>query len=68
MSRMKGVILKRPIIKQQMLKFFSRRYEKRAVFSCLGVSEGREAARAVDIYLMGTSNLEAKDEGILAVH
>ena len=32
------------------------------------ISEGREAARAVDIYLMGTSNLEAKDEGILAVH
>jgi glutamate synthase (NADPH/NADH) small chain len=32
------------------------------------ISEGREAARAVDIYLMGTSNLEAKDEGILTVH
>lgn len=31
------------------------------------ISEGREAARAIDIYLMGESNLESKDEGILAV-
>jgi glutamate synthase (NADPH/NADH) small chain len=29
------------------------------------ISEGREAARAVDIYLMGTSSLEAKEKGIL---
>jgi glutamate synthase (NADPH/NADH) small chain len=29
------------------------------------ISEGREAARAVDRYLMGYSNLEAKEKGIL---
>ena len=29
------------------------------------ISEGREAARAVDKYLMGHSNLEAKEKGIL---
>jgi glutamate synthase (NADPH) small chain len=27
------------------------------------ISEGREAARHVDLYLMGTSNLETKDAG-----
>ncbi len=31
------------------------------------ISEGREAARAVDEYLMGVSTLEAKDQGILMV-
>jgi len=31
------------------------------------ISEGREAARNVDVYLMGSSQLEAKDEGILAL-
>ena len=29
------------------------------------ISEGREAARAVDIWLMGASNLEAKDESFV---
>lgn len=29
------------------------------------ISEGREAARAVDIWLMGSSNLEAKDESFV---
>jgi glutamate synthase (NADPH/NADH) small chain len=29
------------------------------------ISEGREAARAVDMYLMGDSNLESKDQGML---
>ena len=29
------------------------------------ISEGREAARAVDNYLMGHTNLEAKEKGIL---
>lgn len=32
------------------------------------ISEGREAARAVDEFLMGVSHLEAKDQGILLVH
>lgn len=31
------------------------------------ISEGREAARAVDIWLMGTSDLESKDESFLNV-
>ena len=31
------------------------------------ISEGREAARAVDEYLMGLTSLEAKDEGMLSV-
>jgi glutamate synthase (NADPH/NADH) small chain len=31
------------------------------------ISEGREAARAVDEYLMGTSVLEEKDRGVLAL-
>lgn len=31
------------------------------------ISEGREAARAVDIYLMGRTELEAKDESFLTV-
>ena len=31
------------------------------------ISEGRECAREVDIYLMGTSQLEAKDKGIYQV-
>jgi glutamate synthase (NADPH) small chain len=31
------------------------------------ISEGREAARAVDIWLMGSSNLEAKDESFVRV-
>ncbi len=31
------------------------------------ISEGREAARAVDIYLMGTSALEAKDESFVHI-
>lgn len=29
------------------------------------ISEGREAARAVDVWLMGTSELEAKDESLV---
>jgi glutamate synthase (NADPH) small chain len=29
------------------------------------ISEGREAARAVDVWLMGSSNLEAKDESFV---
>jgi len=29
------------------------------------ISEGREAARAIDMWLMGSSNLEAKDESFL---
>ncbi|MCB0507335.1 MAG: glutamate synthase subunit beta [Chitinophagales bacterium] len=32
------------------------------------ISEGRECAREVDLYLMGESNLEAKDKGILQVN
>lgn len=32
------------------------------------ISEGREAARAVDIYLMGETKLEAKDQGRLYVN
>jgi glutamate synthase (NADPH/NADH) small chain len=31
------------------------------------ISEGREAARAVDTWLMGTSNLEAKDESFVHI-
>jgi glutamate synthase (NADPH/NADH) small chain len=31
------------------------------------ISEGREAARAVDVWLMGSSNLEAKDESFVNV-
>jgi glutamate synthase (NADPH/NADH) small chain len=31
------------------------------------ISEGRECAREVDIFLMGESQLEAKDKGILQV-
>jgi glutamate synthase (NADPH) small chain len=31
------------------------------------ISEGREAARAVDVWLMGSSNLEAKDESFVKV-
>jgi glutamate synthase (NADPH) small chain len=31
------------------------------------ISEGREAARAVDTWLMGSSNLEAKDESFLKI-
>jgi glutamate synthase (NADPH) small chain len=31
------------------------------------ISEGRECARAVDIFLMGETKLEAKDQGILAL-
>lgn len=31
------------------------------------ISEGREAARAVDIFLMGKSNLEAKDESFVHI-
>jgi glutamate synthase (NADPH) small chain len=31
------------------------------------ISEGREAARAVDIWLMGTSSLESKDESFVNV-
>jgi len=31
------------------------------------ISEGRECARAVDIWLMGDSNLEAKDESFLKI-
>lgn len=32
------------------------------------ISEGREAARAIDLHLMGRSDLEAKDASSLAVH
>lgn len=32
------------------------------------ISEGREAARAIDINLMGDSKLEAKDKGILEIN
>lgn len=31
------------------------------------ISEGREAAKAVDIYLMGSSKLESKDAGLLQI-
>jgi glutamate synthase (NADPH) small chain len=31
------------------------------------ISEGREAARAIDVWLMGSSNLEAKDESFVKV-
>jgi glutamate synthase (NADPH/NADH) small chain len=31
------------------------------------ISEGREAARAVDVWLMGSSNLEAKDESFVSL-
>ena len=31
------------------------------------ISEGRECARSVDIFLMGSSNLESKDESMLAI-
>jgi len=31
------------------------------------ISEGRECARSVDVFLMGTSNLESKDESMLAI-
>jgi glutamate synthase (NADPH/NADH) small chain len=31
------------------------------------ISEGREAARAVDIFLMGASKLEAKDQSLVDV-
>jgi glutamate synthase (NADPH/NADH) small chain len=31
------------------------------------ISEGREAARAVDTWLMGSSNLEAKDESFVHI-
>ena len=31
------------------------------------ISEGREAARAVDIWLMGASDLESKDESFINV-
>lgn len=31
------------------------------------ISEGREAARAVDVWLMGTSSLEAKDESFVHI-
>jgi glutamate synthase (NADPH) small chain len=31
------------------------------------ISEGREAARAVDLWLMGTSNLETKDESFVHI-
>lgn len=31
------------------------------------ISEGREAARAVDLWLMGTTNLEAKDESFVHI-
>jgi glutamate synthase (NADPH) small chain len=31
------------------------------------ISEGREAARAVDEYLMGLTALEAKEEGMLSL-
>jgi glutamate synthase (NADPH) small chain len=31
------------------------------------ISEGREAARAVDVYLMGTSALESKDESFVHI-
>jgi glutamate synthase (NADPH/NADH) small chain len=29
------------------------------------ISEGREAARAIDLWLMGESNLESKDESFV---
>jgi glutamate synthase (NADPH/NADH) small chain len=32
------------------------------------ISEGREAARALDVYLMGESKLEAKDQGKLYIN
>jgi glutamate synthase (NADPH) small chain len=32
------------------------------------ISEGREAAKAVDIYLMGSSKLESKDAGLLQIN
>ena len=32
------------------------------------ISEGREAARAMDVHLMGFSNLEARDESAVAFH
>jgi glutamate synthase (NADPH/NADH) small chain len=31
------------------------------------ISEGREAARAVDEYLMGVTALEAKERGVLSL-
>ena len=31
------------------------------------ISEGREAARAIDVWLMGTSSLEAKDESFIHI-
>ena len=31
------------------------------------ISEGREVARAVDIWLMGSSDLESKDESFINV-
>jgi len=31
------------------------------------ISEGREAARAVDVWLMGSSDLESKDESFINV-
>jgi glutamate synthase (NADPH/NADH) small chain len=31
------------------------------------ISEGREAAKAVDIYLMGSSMLESKDDSLINV-
>jgi len=31
------------------------------------ISEGREAARAVDVWLMGSSSLEAKDESFVHI-
>jgi glutamate synthase (NADPH/NADH) small chain len=31
------------------------------------ISEGREAARAVDEFLMGSSALDAKEKGVLAL-
>lgn len=32
------------------------------------ISEGREAARAVDTYLMGSSSLESKEDSMLMIH
>jgi glutamate synthase (NADPH/NADH) small chain len=32
------------------------------------IAEGREAARAIDHWLMGTSSLETKDESALKTH
>ncbi|MEX2592616.1 MAG: glutamate synthase subunit beta [Anditalea sp.] len=32
------------------------------------ISEGREAARAMDIYLMGTSKLESKNDSFMSIH